>query len=262
MLSHASNKIRIILACLVALMLAGCTLSSEPSDVENDGSDQDTEIPQLVIDGAAECLISRIGESFFNEYFSYQPERSRFIPPDSYCIDHPDQCGPWLLDPHYRVVFVFRISEKPFVDELIEIHVDTLGVVLTDSGRIPLPDCIVNPTECDFPIDEEQAQQIAQDAGLADGIKPWVASFHWDFRQETFVWTVQNTTHEDLFSGGGTWISIDANTGDFIEEGGWMWMTGIGPIYQLQDDKILTSAFIPLKREQTMIQLYIASLHS
>ena len=81
-----------------------------------------------------------------------------------------------------------------------------------------LPDCVRNPIECQFPIDDADARQIAEDDGLDPGIQDWRVGFTWyggDF--QTYTWGVKNYLAPDHGEG----ITIDANTGEILGRYHW-----------------------------------------
>jgi len=128
------------------------------------------------------------------------------------------------------MIYTLKIPEKPYVDGLIEFAIDDNGNLITERGTSGIPNCVKEPLECDFPIDEAKAIAIAQDAGLEKGIKDWKTSFHWYAGDlKTYIWTVSNTLSESKqgigsYQASGKTVIIDANSGKVIEISGWQAM--------------------------------------
>ncbi|MDI6602567.1 MAG: hypothetical protein QME57_00400 [Patescibacteria group bacterium] len=183
------------------------------------------EIPDSIIRKSNEFIISQVGKDFFDKYISIDYGSSEFYPPDEFCIENPTSCLDYLQKSHYLMVYSFKIPEKAFVNEFIEFAVDIDGNVIFERDVIGIPQCLANPKECYFPVDEQKAISIAKDAGLEQGIKAWETDFHWyggDLK--TYVWTVSNTLSESLtpgFQASGKSIVIDANSGEVIMISEW-----------------------------------------
>ena len=153
---------------IIIFLLLSC--SKDPiSNSTLDLSDQS--LPDSVLIKSNEYIISRVGEKFFDAYISF--DFFIYSEADSFCIEYPDKCSPFLQHPNYFMVYNFIIPEKSFVDEKIEFSVDTMGRFFpgSDSG---IPNCPNNECWENFPIiDEGLAIQIAHDAGLEEGIREW-----------------------------------------------------------------------------------------
>jgi hypothetical protein len=173
-------------------------------------------IPAEVLARAGEYAISKVGETFFDSCMTLM--WARFEPLDPDHIDRgniPD----WLRSPRYIVLYRLRIPEKPFVDEVVVVNIKQDGGWFKDTADDEgLPDCVSNPAECEFPIDEDAAIEIAKKAGLQTGVKPWKADFRWRGRKYgTYVWEVENTLSDTH----GEAVLIDANSGAVLEMGRW-----------------------------------------
>jgi len=176
-------------------------------------------IPEEVLASAREYVISKVGETFFDSYITWRPELSGFKPlvrsDNALRLNRPD----WLRSPRYVIVYRLRIPEKPFVDETVVVNIRADGGWFEDTAYDEgLPDCVSHPEECEFPIDEQGALEIAGNAGLEPGRKPWEADFRWFGREhKTYAWEVRN----ELAEGFGEVVLIDANDGTVIEKGEW-----------------------------------------
>jgi len=198
---------------ILIFLLLSC--SEDPiSDSELDLSDQS--IPDSILFKSDNFIISHVGEEFFNAYISF--DHANYYDADSFCIENPNNCSPFLQHPHYLIVYKFAIPEKPYVDEIIEFVVDSSGNVVPDRDPSGIPNCPENTCWGNFPtIDEEEAIQIAHDAGLEDGIKEWRTSFNYFAGDiDDYIWSISNTLYENDGSSGGKTIIINAHNGDVI----------------------------------------------
>jgi hypothetical protein len=178
-------------------------------------------IPSSIVEKSNQFIISKVGQDLFDKYIKIDYNRSTYCPPDEYIIEHPEAGAAFLQRPYYLMVYSFKMPEKTFVDGLIEFAVDTDGNVIPEREVMGIPD----PTKCNFPIDEAEAIRIAKNAGLEEGIADWKTSFHWYAEDlKTYVWTVQNTLSTPSgqgYSAGGKGVTIDANSGEVIQNYQW-----------------------------------------
>lgn len=172
------------------------TAFPEPSEVK-------ANIPTSIIDAARQAIIDNTGNAFFEQYISYSSYHSR----------------PHSEDTTYSVAFLLNIFDEASTRELIRLTVGESGMVHTH--EISLPDCKEEPGECEFPVGEMQAKQIALEAAPAEGILAWGSRFHWHHGHDTFVWVMLNLASYSESTCGGTSIVIDANSGDVLRKGGW-----------------------------------------
>ncbi len=95
--------------------------------------------------------------------------------------------------------------------------------VLAMACREPTP-TLLTPTPTmpasEFPINKAGAIEIAQEAGLELGVRPWRTNYS-SHPAEGNVWSVENTLHESSGGADGRLVRIDANTGDVIEFSNW-----------------------------------------
>ena len=195
---------------------AGQPLICLPATLGSPYSHRD--VPEPIIDSAEALLKSRLGSNFFVAYFSCDNQSSLFVAarPDLRTQDGFDER---LKQEHYLVAFNFRMPQHEFVDEHVSCAVLTDATVLSCG---PIPDCMAEPKECQFPIDRDQARQIAIEQGLEPGLKEWEFSFHWNFGYQSYIWTVSNTLEETESGAEGRTAIIDSNTGHVYGVGGWV----------------------------------------
>jgi len=200
--------LRLSVAILVILPLSPLARSSE--------SESPYPIPDGVLASADEYAISKVGQAFFDSCMTWSPGLSCYrsldgaINPNS-----PD----WLQYPRYVVIYKLSIPGKPFVDELVVVNIKEDGGWFEDTAHDEgLPDCVSHPGECEFPIDEATAIEIARDAGLQAGRKPWMADFRWfGHEHRTYAWRIRN----ELGQSHGEFVLVDANDSAVIEKNTW-----------------------------------------
>jgi hypothetical protein len=207
---------------LISLLFCYCSEISEVED--NPKIIIDREIPDSIIFKANNFLISKVGEQFFNSYIKFDSDISRYSPADSFCIEHPESCVEYLLEPHYYFVYSFKIPEKDYVDEIIGFVTDTIGNIVPSSEAYGIPKCTNNNCWENFPlIEKEEAILIAQNNGLEEGIVDWILSFHFYSGEfDNYVWSVSNTLYQSSSESGGKILLIDANNGIVIQTSNWI----------------------------------------
>jgi hypothetical protein len=212
---------------LFSFLFCYCSEISEVEDKQikiDDGGQAILIIPDSLINKANNFVISNVGERFFNSYIKYDSEKSRYSPADSFCIEHPESCAEFLLEPHYYFVYSFKIPEKDYVDEIIEFVTDVNGNVVSSREVYGIPQCTSNDCWNNFPlIEKDETITIAQNNGLEEGIKDWTVSFHFytaDFNN--YVWSVSNTLYQSSSESGGETLLIDANNGEVIQSSHWI----------------------------------------
>jgi len=204
---------------VLALLLLGC---ANPAEKSTQPQTTETTIPDFIKARADSFIVSEVGPAFFSAYIALDPARSRFNAPDTFCIAHPTSCLEYLRHPHYLMVYSFAIPEKPWINELIEFAVDSLGFVILERPPYGIPGCVADSSSCTFSIDSSDAISIALQAGLESGIKPWQAGFFWsDGNYNTYVWAVSNTMAETPTGSSGRAVIIDSNSGAVYEIGEW-----------------------------------------
>lgn len=197
----------------VALIVSVLVLRPTPAQPEGHYP-----IPAEVLASAREYAISKVGETFFESYMTWNPALSCFRPLDPRNLTR-SSLRDWLQCPRYIIIYNLRIPEKPYVDEIVYVNIKEDGGWFEDlDPRSGLPDCVSHPGECEFPIDREASIEIAKEAGLQPGTKPWEADFRWHGpNYNTYAWYVRNT----LGDMHGEAILIDGNSGAVLHSGEW-----------------------------------------
>jgi len=189
----------------------------------------DDSIPAVIIERATEFVVSRLGEHFFDGNVRFDPNHSQAHPslphyPVEFAERHPDLAS----RPCFRMVFDLAVREQPWAQSRIEFLVDSRGDTLPDVPVLGLPDCVHDPRECQFPIDEERAVDLAKAVGFQAGVTSWTVTFGWQQHDAphhfpaTFVWRISNTLSLSPTRDEGATIVIDANSGEVLWRGGWV----------------------------------------
>ncbi len=219
MLSLKKKRIGFLLPLVLVVGLVGCASLLQRATADTDPRS----VPDAIMLRAQQIVISRSGRAVYDTYIRYDSTHSKYVPPNSYCQKHPSSCTAFLLDPHYALVFSFRV---PTIDSIRSIGflLDLNGDLIEDADFDGLLDCVNEPAECVVEVTEEQATHIAQSAGLEPGIRPWKTSFHWHAGVKTYVWTVQNTLYVGQDRWSGRTALIDANSGELYLIAEWRMM--------------------------------------
>lgn len=169
-----------------------------------------SEVPGWPIQKAELVLADRVGERVFRDDLVFAADESIYEPGISDCAE----CVDYVRKPHFYLRWRFRVADKPFVDEIVQVAVDANGEIL--AGPDGLPNCKRSPSLCKFVVDETDAIRIARDGGLEPGNGPWETSFHYFAgKLQRFVWTVSNTlTKRDNGREHGKEVVIDASNGE------------------------------------------------
>ncbi len=136
------------------------------------------EVPENILRKADNFVMSKTGEEFFKKNIRFDSLRSRKIKEG------------------YFIRYNYTRKEYPFVNEPVYFTVDSTGKPLKKNGIVGIPNCIFNPENCVYNIDETKAIEIAQKEGLAKGVKKWSVSFRWSPKLKRYVWHIISTTHE------------------------------------------------------------------
>jgi hypothetical protein len=208
---------------LPLVLFVGCShvIDETPQAPEQPSS----KIPAFIVEKSNQVVIDLVGETFFQEHYKFDDNRSQYYDADSSCIEHPSNCLQFLQKPHYLIVYTLRFFDEEIPRTFAEFVVDSLGNLITEREVYGVPDCKNFPGECSF-IDKTSVVSIAENAGLEPGIKPWRVDFHWrGLAPKTFVWSVKNTlseTQSPQYRASGRAVIIDANTGIVIEIVDWL----------------------------------------
>jgi len=192
------SVIIIISVILISIFFDACSCSTCSKQEE-------TVVPKELLVKANDYIKLRTGGDFFEKYISPDFARTKLIPP------------------YYFLTYRLIMSEKPYVNTVIQFSIDSTGNVIKDRDIIGIPDCIEG--ECNFSITEEQAIKIATDSGLEKGVKPWKTGFLWNPNLKQYTWHILSTSSESQssegFRGYGKEIIIDPNSGLVLEMNDW-----------------------------------------
>jgi hypothetical protein len=195
----AKKLFRLLFSIVIAALISSCSGSRYDYD--------DTDIPVYVFKNANKFIASKTGESFFENYI--QPDFEN-------CV---------RVDNGYFLSYKLYIPEKPFVKGEIRFTVDTLGNVNQNLEIFGIPDCIQNPSDCKFTIDEKSARVIAEQNGLEKGIKEWKCTFIYDPLLGKYVWNINSTLTENEgefgYRASGQEMVIDCSTGEVLSINNW-----------------------------------------
>ena len=162
-------------------------------------------VPEYVLEKVQRFHESRLGTEFATDYVVYNAEASYGV-----VLDDTSSCKGW-----YHLYYSLDIADRPFV------YMEWMATLTLDGEFVNEPelsDCAKYPQECEFPIDEAEARQIAADFGLESGLCAWHVSFAWRAGMG-FSWRVSNVTalsDEGQFDG--DIMYIDANTGTLMSK--------------------------------------------
>lgn len=195
---RSGKIIRTIIVCLMVMPVLASVIIAQSPNME-----------QTIIEKGNELIISKIGNDYFNNYIKLLS------------IEYQSPNGV-IEKPYYLLTYTFKIPEKQFVNESIEIGIDIDGNIVREWG---IPN---NPDECEFPVDKANAVGIAKDAGLEEGIKEWETGFYWHDDLKTYVWAVRNTLSAssvgEPYEESGKVVIIVANSGELEESLNWTTM--------------------------------------
>lgn len=196
-------KAKIFIRLLFVGAILGLVLSCSGSKFDYD----ETDIPIYVFKNANKFIASKTGENFFENY----------IQPDF------DNCR--KTENGYFLSYKLFVPEKPFVTGEIRFTVDTLGNVLQNLEVFGIPECIKNPSDCKFSIDEKSARAIAEQNGLEKGIKDWKVTFLFDPILNKYVWNINTTLAQSEgefgYRANGKEMVIDSSNGEVLSLNEW-----------------------------------------
>jgi hypothetical protein len=180
---------------VIAITLVVAVDGRTPSLSAPDGRDTNC------IEAVTDSVIARLGEAFVRESMNL----------DAPLIDRRHPC---------KVCFLFQVPSQPWANAGVCAAIDSAGNLIDSFPFDGLPDCRANPAECDFPINEQTAIDIAIAHGLEEGVKPWIVQFAWGAGNgRTFVWYVQSMLHNRTLHS----IVIDSNSGEVITDSRGFW---------------------------------------
>ena len=177
------------------------------------------------VERADAYLLGRVSEEFFERYVTFLPEKSDFFPPNNDCPETANECGSWMMRPYSVVRYLFAIPNLDITKGIgLQIgEEETPPIFLSQShGTWNVPNCLDDPQECEFSVDESQAVALAIKAGLPSSLYPLEAEFQWSTKYDSYVWSV--FSHQKKREEGGSAYSdvyvIDANSGEVLSRSG------------------------------------------
>ncbi len=163
-------------------------------------------IPEKVVNKSERFVKNKVGEDFFSKYISFNYEKSR------------------LLGDGYIIYMSFRDLDRTWIDEEIYFMTDSKGNVNTDKAVVGIPYC-EEAENCKFDVTPEEAEKIAKDYKLVEGIKEWDKSFRWSAEFKQYVWhvlvTISESGSEDNYKAKGEELIINPVNGDIIKHRQW-----------------------------------------
>jgi len=166
-------------------------------------------IPRPVLAGAETLVVQRVGMRFYQKYMTLDSSACRFS-------DGTET----TRTPHWTLIYRVRNGEGP--PNAIAIDVDGSGRRFGPQPVRGTPNCLHEPTACEFALDEEAARSAACKAGLAPGNKPWKVQFQFVYGSwQRYAWTVQSTHGDGPCDAKGESYTIDPDTGQVLERSEW-----------------------------------------
>ncbi|MFH1197272.1 MAG: PepSY domain-containing protein [bacterium] len=185
---------------LLALSFYSCTCSNCDKRLENN-------IPAYIVEAADKFIISTAGQDFFDDFI------------------YPDYVRTKAAPPYYHMYYVLRMVEMDYINEQVYFTLDEKGNIVEDFDIAGIPNCVEEPTECQFNITKEQAVDIALREKLAKGIKPWDTAFRWSSDLGKYVWHILSTTRElgsgEAYKASGQEIIVDPYDGKVLKFRDW-----------------------------------------
>lgn len=198
------KKILLVSSLLFSIALLSVQFSACSCKCEEDNN---FNIPERIILAGEQFIASKTGTEYYNAYIRFDPINSKNI------------------ESFFELRFIIEIPDKPFFNGKILFYADSTGTVLTDKDITGIPECLLDPTNCDFQIDEAHAIAIASEAGLSKGIKDWKSALLWNAKHKKYLWHVLSTLSEaggqDRYIAKGQEVLINPASGEMIEFNSW-----------------------------------------
>jgi hypothetical protein len=173
----------------------------------NCGAGNASDVPLSILVKSNDFIINKTGKDFFNKYITPEFGLIKYQPP------------------YYKMAYRFFMPEKPFVDEIINFTVDSLGNVDTSYEISGIPDYKANPGSCNFLLNEKEVIQSAQKYGLEEGVISWKIGLVWDATLNRYAWHVLSTLSQSGvgkdYKGNGKELVIDPGTGKILAVNYW-----------------------------------------
>jgi len=179
-------------------------------------------VPETILKVAQQHVVARVGGDAFERYFTYDDSASAHVFLRQESSDSPHS--------YYVVMYELKIDAAPDYDRPAIIKLDEDGHLLQEPYGVP--DCVKDPSECQFDVTEAAAITIAADAGLKPGIRDWHAQFLWH-PELGYIWAVESLLEKDSRRWIGESLLIDANTGEVLDRRNW---SHSPPLQVIRDD--------------------------
>jgi hypothetical protein len=181
-----------------SLLFAGCCTGSNISTKSDS-------IPEALERSSDKFIVAKTGKNFFNKYIK------------------PDYEKITKIKNGYLMVYNFSMPDKEGIEGEIRFIIDSTGNIQKDKEITGIPDCLSE--QCDFKISKDEAENIAQKAGLNKGVKDWEINFVWNAEFEKYIWQIRITLSESKGSefnrSSGQVMLIDPNDGAIIKTKEW-----------------------------------------
>lgn len=165
------------------------------------------EIPEFIIYAGNKFISEKTGEEFREKFIDIDFNLSKYN------------------EPYYNLVYRFRMHDKIFVDEKIEFTLDSNGNIVDLFDIYGIPDCVINESNCEFNINENEVINIAEELNFEKGIKGWEIGFVFHPSYKIYVWIVLSTFNESEGSNGlranGKELIINPFDGSIIAQNEW-----------------------------------------
>ncbi len=195
------EKQKLFFALITIIFLTGCYCKT---CLKNS---YDFEFSESAINNAANYIIEKTGEPFYDNYI------------------FPDYINSKKIGDYFELHYILTIPEKDYIKEPIVFTTDINGKVIEKYEIIGIPDCKDSPEDGTFNITPNEAEQIAITNGMNKGIKPWKIDFMWSPEYAKYVWYVLSVksemNYEDNYKASGEEMVINPYDGKIIIHRNW-----------------------------------------
>lgn len=228
-------RLAFLLVCSTLSVATGSTARADPAPSPA------WPIPELILQSGRNLLIERAGKDFFERYITLDSNACRPRDIDEKKASVAPAIGRGgthtpepVLPPRivsgkpggWMLAYTLRVPMKPWVRGNISFDVDSAGArVAGHLGFSGLSDCVHNPEECTFSIEQGDAEEAARRSSFKAGLTAWTVQFQWQAvaQPSSYAWVVSNTLYQrpDGCSGSGQSMLIDASTGKILTITDW-----------------------------------------
>jgi len=229
--------VQVTARCVCAIVVTGLAMGSlDPTSLCAVTEKQDPILPFHpscdIVDRSARIIVAHVGEEFFAKYLYFRSiqlyDTRGGIHERAYYLGKPgarDDGSPrhtYDAKPEVWYSVWWEIQPRSGGRAAIKVDMDTDGRLLGDPGKLQLPDCVGNPSACEFSITAKRAAEIAESADVPTG-KSHVMNFCWSEDFGRYVWVVRHTPNEARAGEQehDRLVLIDANSGDTLMVAEW-----------------------------------------